>query len=126
MSTISPSNTVSQPDWLTFTGISRGAARLAAILDRTPEQYSQCFLGNPRLADEVGVCIRHLNRLLKELADHGFIRLIRDYAIGSHRRIVLLWRLNNVPNERITCSISDDAPKATPEIHVPKPIEPWW
>jgi len=44
------------------------------------------------LAQRLGLSVRSIRRALAELADAGLIRIVRDYALRTRRRIVLAWR----------------------------------
>jgi hypothetical protein len=82
----------SQPDFLTFTEISMGPRNLAMVLNRAPKQFTDAVWGNQRLADALGVCVSTVERYLSKLEAAGLIQIVKDYALATRRRIVLLWR----------------------------------
>lgn len=62
------------------------------MLDTAPSSYTECWLGNERIASLLGRSVGWVQAMLRELEVKGLIHRVADYALATRRRIVLLWR----------------------------------
>lgn len=79
--------------WSQHPSLSSTAKLLAAILNRTRREHTECWLSTRSLAERIGRSLRTVQLALAELARAALVRVVRSYELQSRRRIVLLWRV---------------------------------
>ncbi|MEK9735791.1 MAG: hypothetical protein VW239_00545 [Candidatus Nanopelagicales bacterium] len=70
-------------------GLDRLAMR---VLERLARGHDQCWSATSTLASKLGVGVRAAQYRLARLVRLGLIEVVRDSALRTGRRIVLLWR----------------------------------
>jgi|GEM_PF-6497316 len=114
-------------DFLGSVELSPTARLVGELLNRTRPQHGEAWLSNKTIAAKIGRSIRTVQLALKELAQADLIRVCKDYALKTRRRIHLLWRGDSTAKDPSVGAknCADSAQEIAPSSAIPPhpPIE---